>query len=123
MGSIFNNVRPFTIDRRDAFAAETPVGRLVLLKLKTGSYVNAAMSGIPHCKFRFLRRIRRKLRGVEQPGWLRFAHSQTLRGALNVASKKFCIPRIFGSARAARQSAQTRSAPLHLATWEQLASF
>jgi hypothetical protein len=40
-----------------------------------------------------------------------------------LALKKFCILRIFGPARAARQSAQKRSAPLRLASWEQLGSF
>jgi cytoskeletal protein CcmA (bactofilin family) len=40
-----------------------------------------------------------------------------------VHPKEFCVPRIFGSARAARQSAQTRSARLRLGVWEQLGSF
>jgi len=44
-------------------------------------------------------------------------------GRTDLHPKKLCIPRIFGPARAARQSAQMRSAPLHLASWEQLGSF
>jgi hypothetical protein len=39
------------------------------------------------------------------------------------AKKKFFFCTIFGPARAARRSAQKRSAPPRLASWGQLASF
>jgi hypothetical protein len=44
-------------------------------------------------------------------------------GLVARATKYFRIPGIFASARAARRSAQKRSAPLRLASWGQLGSF